>query len=45
MVLKLEDSSGHTLWSGRLKPRFWGSQYVSDNVVNQAAHHVVQVLQ
>lgn len=45
MMLKLEDSRGQTLWLGKLKPRFWGSQYISDNVVNQAAKHIVEVLQ
>jgi hypothetical protein len=27
-----------------LKPRFWGSQYVSDNIVNQAARHLEEEL-
>ncbi|SPE28385.1 exported hypothetical protein [Candidatus Sulfotelmatomonas gaucii] len=44
MMVRLEDRGGHDLWSGNLTPRFWGSQYVSDNVVNQAARHVADVL-
>lgn len=44
MTVELEDKQGRILWSGKLKPRFWGSQYVSDNVVNQAARHVADVL-
>lgn len=44
MMVRLEDRGGHSLWSGNLKPRFWGSQYVSDNVVNQTARHVAEVL-
>jgi hypothetical protein len=44
MTVELEDKHGRILWSGTLKPRFWGSQYVSDNVVNQAARHVADVL-
>ena len=40
MTLVLENSHGHPIWSGNLKPRFWGSQYLCDNVVNQAARHV-----
>ena len=44
MVLRLDDRTGHCVWTGNLKPRFWGSQYVSDNVVNQAARHVADVL-
>jgi hypothetical protein len=44
MTVELEDKQGRVLWSGKLKPRFWGSQYVSDNVVNQAARHVADVL-
>lgn len=45
MSLVLKDTQGRVLWSGILKPRFWGSQYVSDNIVNQAAHHVVEELE
>ena len=44
MTLELEDPQGLRLWSGSLKPRFWGSQYVSDNVVNQAARNIAEVL-
>ncbi len=44
MTVELEDKQGRSLWSGNVKPRFWGSQYVSDNVVNQAARHVADVL-
>jgi hypothetical protein len=44
MVVEVDDSQGRILWSGRLKPRFWGSQYVSDNVVNLAARRVADVL-
>jgi hypothetical protein len=44
MTVQFEDKKGRILWSGALKPRFWGSQYVSDNVVNQAARHVADVL-
>ncbi len=44
MTVELEDRQGLMLWSGTLKPRFWGSQYVSDNVVNQAARQVADVL-
>jgi len=44
MMVDLEDKQGRSLWSGKLKPRFWGSQYVSDNVVNQAARHVSEAL-
>jgi len=44
MTVELEDKQGRILWSGKLKPRFWGSQCVSDNVVNQAARHVADVL-
>ncbi len=44
MSLVIADGQGRCLWFGTLKPRFWGSQYVSDNVVNQAAQHVVDVL-
>ena len=44
MTVELEDRQGRSLWSGNLKPCFWGSQYVSDNVVNQASHHVIEVL-
>lgn len=44
MTVELEDRQGHSLWSGNLKPRFWGSQYVSDNVVNQVSHHIIEVL-
>jgi hypothetical protein len=44
MTVELEDKQGRRLWSGKLKPRFWGSQYVSDNVVNQAAQHVEATL-
>jgi len=40
----LDDKQGRSLWSGNLKPHFWDSQYVSDNVVNQAARHIVAVL-
>lgn len=40
----LDDKQGRSLWSGNLKPRFWGSQYVSDNVLNQAARHIVAIL-
>jgi hypothetical protein len=44
MTAELEDKQGRGLWLGKLKPRFQGSQYVSDNVVNQAARHVADVL-
>jgi len=44
MTAELEDKQGRSLWSGNLKPRLWGSQYVSDNVVNQAARHIIAVL-
>jgi|ERR1700683_4175825 hypothetical protein len=44
MSLEIEDTCGHILWSDRLIPRFWGSQYVSDNVVNQAFHHLAGML-
>jgi hypothetical protein len=44
MTVVLEDSHGRPIWSGNLKPRFWGSQYVCDNVVNQAARHVSEAL-
>lgn len=44
MTVDLEDSLGRCIWSGNLKPRFWGSQYVCDNVVNQAARHVSNAL-
>lgn len=44
MTLELEDKWGPSLWHGKLKPRFWGSQYVFDNVVNQAGRHVADVL-
>ena len=44
MTAELDDKQGRSLWSGKLKPRFWGSQYVSDNVVNQAARHIVAIL-
>ena len=44
MTVELEDRQGRPLWSGNLKPRFWGSQYVSDNVVNQVSRHVIEVL-
>ena len=44
MTVQLEDGRGRLLWSGNLKPRFWGSQYVSDNVVNQAVRHVIDAL-
>lgn len=44
MTAELEDKRGRNLWSGNLKPRFWGSQYVADNVVNQATRHIVTVL-
>ena len=44
MEIELKDGQGRSHWSGKLKPRFWGSQHVSDNVVNQAAQHVVEVL-
>lgn len=44
MTVELEDRRGLMLWSGTLKPRFWGSQYVSDNVVNQTARQVADVL-
>ena len=36
MSVVIADRQDRCLWSGTLKPRFWGSQYVSDNVVNQA---------
>ncbi len=44
MTVELEDKEGRCLWSGALKPRFWGSQYVSDSIVNQAARHVSDIL-
>ncbi len=44
MMVRLEDGQGRSLWLGNLKPHFWGSQYVSDNVVNQAARHAADVL-
>ncbi len=44
MTAELDDKQGRSLWSGNLKPRFWGSQHVSDNVVNQAARHVEATL-
>jgi hypothetical protein len=44
MAVALEDRQGRSLWSANLKPRFWGSQYVADNVVNQAARRVVETL-
>ncbi len=44
MMVELQDRRGRRLWSGNLKPRFWGSQYISDNVVNQAARHVSEIL-
>ena len=44
MTAELEDKRGGSLWSGNLKPRFWGSQYVSENVVNRATRHIVTVL-
>ncbi len=40
---ELDDKQGRSLWSGNLKPRFGGSQYASDGVVNQAARHIVAV--
>ena len=43
MELELNDSRGWALWWGKFKPRFWGSQYVSDNLVNQAGQQVVRV--
>lgn len=44
MMVDLEDSPGRRIWSGNLNPRFRGSQYVCDNVVNQAARHVSDAL-
>jgi hypothetical protein len=44
MSVVIANGQGRCLWSGTIKSRFWGSQYVSDNVVNQAARHVVDVL-
>jgi len=44
MAVVLKDRQGRVLWSGKLKPRFYGSQYVSDNIVNQVIHHVVGAL-
>lgn len=44
MSIVIADVQGRCLWFGTLKPRFWGSRYVSDNVVNQAAQHVLDVL-
>lgn len=44
MTVELADRQGRCLWSGKLKPRFWGSQYVSNNIVNQAARHVSDIL-
>jgi hypothetical protein len=41
MTVELKDHLGRSLWSGSLKPRFWGSQYLDDNVVNQAADHII----
>ena len=37
MTLELEDVRGHIMWSANLKPRFWGSQYISANLTKQAA--------
>jgi hypothetical protein len=36
LSLSLTNRQGNILWSASFKPRFVGSQYVSDNVTNQA---------
>jgi hypothetical protein len=40
LSLTLKDRQRNILWSASFRPRFWGSQYVSDNVTNQAACHL-----
>jgi hypothetical protein len=45
MTIEIDDARGRMLWSGGLKPRFWGSQYVSDNVAIQAAEYIVRITQ
>lgn len=45
MTLEFDNELGRCLWSGKVKPRFWGSQYVSDNVVNQVAQRISRFLQ
>ena len=45
MTIEIDDARGRALWSGTLKPRFWGSQYVSDNVANQAAEYIIRIPQ
>lgn len=44
MSLEFETRLGRCEWSGEVKPRFWGSQYVSDNVVSQAAQRISRFL-
>lgn len=45
LSLTLKDRQGNVLWSASFKPKFWGSQYVSDNVTNQAACHLKKAVQ
>lgn len=40
LSLTLRNRQGNVLWSASFKPRFWGSQYVSDNVTNQGVCHL-----
>lgn len=44
MTLHLVDQNGRSLWSGELKPRFWGSDNPFNNVVNQAANRVLKLM-
>ena len=44
MTLEVENKQDNCVCSDEVKPRFWGSQYVSDNVVNQAAERISRLL-
>ena len=42
MTLELKDVHGQSLWCANIKPRFWGSQYISDNLTKQAAKQITE---
>jgi hypothetical protein len=44
LSLSLTNRQGNVLWSASFKPRFWGSQYASDNVTNQAICHLEKIV-
>lgn len=44
LSLSLTNRQGNVLWSASFKPRFCGSQYVSDNVTDQAICHLRKIV-